>query len=146
MEHIQKIEKKVGVDIGWNSFNMYPEDGEGRKGKQGFDETLTFERMLGIAYRMNPRPNIMIKGGLNAKWYLKYFPEELIEHEIGITTKWKKNIPHNKLYIITWDDYDPLVESYKRDDNERVRFLIETGAEVSNELVMQMLNKTLIQK
>ena len=92
-------EVKKGVDIGYTSSNMRPEDGEGCVGKHGIDKTYSFDQVREIAYRMNPRPNIIVKGGKNAKWYLKYFPEETIEHEIE-KTKWR-SCPNHTMYIMT---------------------------------------------
>lgn len=100
-------EEKKGVDIGYTSSNMRPEDGEGCVGKHGIDKDYSFDQVREIAYRMKPRPNIIVKGGKNAKWYLKYFPEETIEHEIEKTswrwrrTKTKRGCPNHTMYIMT---------------------------------------------
>ena len=38
--------------------------------------------VLSLAYKMDQKPNVIIKAGKNAKWYLKYFQRDTIENEI----------------------------------------------------------------
>ena len=70
MEHVRKYERrdhallKMGEDL-------HPADGEGRVGIAGIDKTYSLEKVLALAYRMPGKPNIIIKAGRNAKWYIK---------------------------------------------------------------------------
>ena len=47
------------------------------------------------------RPNIIVKGGPNAKWYLKYCEEDKIDDKIE-KTKWLKQAKMCTTYIIKW--------------------------------------------
>ena len=101
MENIKSIEKWMGVDVGYHSSNVQPRNGEGCvPGKRGLDKTLSLQQIINIAYNMEEKPNIIIKAGKNAKWYLKCCPVELIE------TKIRKNSWHSSrytMYIIDWE-------------------------------------------
>tara|TARA_A100001037_G_scaffold304412_1_gene341133 strand:+ start:1453 stop:1761 length:309 start_codon:yes stop_codon:yes gene_type:complete len=102
MEHFKNIEKRLGCDIGLINCDLHPEDGEGRVGKSGLDKTLKLNEILEIAYKMNdPRPNIIIKGGKNAKWYLKYCRIDKLDKEIE-KTKFR-DTSRCTMFIITWD-------------------------------------------
>lgn len=101
MEHFRNIERRDGVCIGYKD-DLHPEDGRGRVGKSGFDKTLRLNDIIDIAYTMeNPRPNIIVKGGPNAKWYLKYCEEDKIDDKIE-KTKWLKQAKMCTTYIIKW--------------------------------------------
>jgi hypothetical protein len=100
MEHAKTIELRTGVDIGYHSSNIHPTDREGCVGKSGIDKTYTFEMVLKIAYKMDNKPNIIIKAGKNAKWYLKYFQQDIIEDEIK-KQKWRDTSRY-VMYIIDW--------------------------------------------
>lgn len=104
MEHITFIEKRQG-DVGYHSSNIHPEDGYGRVGKNGINKSFTFEMVLEIAYKMDNKPNIIIKAGPNAKWYLKHFQKEAIESEID-KQKWR-DTSRCLMYIIEWADEEP---------------------------------------
>lgn len=95
------IQKRTGVDVGWHNSNVYPDDQEGRVGKEGIDKTFSLEKMIRIASNMTDRPNVIVKGGVNAKWYLKRCPKDMIDYKID-QQKWRdcKNII---MYIIEWD-------------------------------------------
>jgi hypothetical protein len=101
MERITRIQKRVGVDVGFNESNLHPANGEGRVGKSGLDKNLPLERILEIASRMDDPPNIIIKAGARAKWYLKRFPLASIESAIEKQT-WR-NISRSTMWIIEWD-------------------------------------------
>lgn len=103
MEHISRMEKRNGVDLGYHHSNLHPENGEGCVGKSGLDKNLSLEKILKIAYRMEKKPNIIIKGGPNAKWYLKRCPENIIDTEIEKQRRWR-NISRSTMWIILWDD------------------------------------------
>ncbi len=82
MEHIRMEHIKIDhADLKWGK-NLHPADGEGRVGKQGIDATYTLDMVKAIAYRMPEKPNIIIKSGENAKWYIKKCPKDEIAGEI----------------------------------------------------------------
>ena len=81
MEHFERIQKKRGCDLG-RGIDIHPEDGTGRVGKSGFNKQLQLNDLIEIAYTIkNPRPNIIIKAGQNAKWYLKYCDLSLVDEK-----------------------------------------------------------------
>ena len=100
MDYIQHIERKAGVDVGYHSSAIHPIDREGCVGLRGIDKTYTFEMVLEVAYKMEVKPNIIIKAGKNAKWYLKYFQKETIQEEIE-KQKWR-DTSRCTMYIIDW--------------------------------------------
>ena len=96
------IEKRIGCDIGWHDRDLHPENGYGRVGKRGLDKNMKLHEIIEIAYTMNnPKPNIIIKGGENAKWYLKYSDKDKIEEGIE-KAEWRDN-RRVTMYIITWE-------------------------------------------
>ena len=101
MELVRNIETRKGVDVGDHGSNIVPIDGEGCVGKNGLDKTLTFEQVLRLAYRIENKPNVIIKAGPNAKWYLKRFQKETLEDEIE-KQKWR-DTSRCIMYIIEWD-------------------------------------------
>ena len=81
MEYIKEI--RHGVDAGYGiNCNFHPANGEGRKGKHGLDQNLTLEEVIRIARSMEEKPNIIIKSGEKAKWYLKRYTMEELPAEI----------------------------------------------------------------
>jgi hypothetical protein len=105
MEHFQNIEKRKGCNLKHGN-DLHPENKERRIGKFGFDKTSKLNEMLEIAYKMeNPRPNIIIKAGKNAKWYLKYCMVNKIEEEITKNKATNEGTGGNRctMYIITWE-------------------------------------------
>ena len=81
MEYIKEI--RHGVDAGYGAnCNFHPANGEGRKGKHGIDQNLTLEEVIALARRMEEKPNIIIKSGEKAKWYLKRYTMEELPAEI----------------------------------------------------------------
>ena len=102
MEHITQVEKRIGADLGYQESNLHPENGEGRVGKSGLDKNLSLERILEIAYKMEKKPNIIIKAGPRAKWYLKRCPKDLIDVEIEKQRNWR-DISRSIMWIIDWD-------------------------------------------
>ena len=101
MEHIKNVQSRKGVDAGYHSSNLHPENREGCVGKNGIDKSYTFEMVLKLAYKMERKPNIIIKPGKNAKWYLKYFQKDTIEDEIE-KQKWR-DTTRCTMYIIDWE-------------------------------------------
>ena len=81
MEYIKEI--RQGVDAGYGAnCNFHPANGEGRKGKHGIDQNLTLEEVIALARKMEEKPNIIIKSGEKAKWYLKRYTMEELPAEI----------------------------------------------------------------
>jgi hypothetical protein len=101
MEHIKNIEKRIGVDVGYHSSNIQPIDKEVCVGKRGINKSLTFEEVLEIAYKIDCKPNIIIKAGKNAKWYLKKCQKDKIEESIE-KQKWR-DTSRCIMYIIEWE-------------------------------------------
>ena len=102
MEHFTKIEKRIGCDVGRGD-GIHPEDGRGRVGKEGFDKNFKLYEILEIAYSMkNPRPNIVIKAGKNAKWYLKYCSIDKIDEKIE-KNKYR-DLSRCTMYTVIWDN------------------------------------------
>jgi hypothetical protein len=100
MNHVKFIERRQGVDVGYHHSNIHPDDREGCIGKCGIDKTFTFEMVMDLAYKMESRPNIIIKAGPNAKWYLKCFSKDIIEDEI-YKQQWR-DTSRCTMYIIDW--------------------------------------------
>ena len=104
MEYITLMEKRVGVDLGRiNTSNLCPLNSEGCNGKYGLDKNLGLPEVLEIAYRMEEKPNIIIKGGAKAKWYLKTCPKSSIDSEIEKQRKWR-DTSRCTMWIIDWDN------------------------------------------
>lgn len=100
MEHVTNIAVRKGVDVGYHKSSIDPIDREGCVGKNGIDKSFTFEMVLDLAYKMEIKPNIIIKAGPNAKWYLKSFPKDVIEDEI--TKQNWRDTSNCIMYIIDW--------------------------------------------
>jgi hypothetical protein len=101
MENIRRVEKRIGVDVGYHESNLQPQNRDGCVGKSGIDKTYTLEQVIRKANDMNPRPNIIIKAGKNAKWYLKRFPNNEIDVEIE-KQKWR-DTSRATMWIVEWD-------------------------------------------
>lgn len=80
-KHTMDYIKIEHADLKWGK-NLHPADGEGRVGKQGIDANYTLDMLKAIAFRMPEKPNIIIKAGKNAKWYIKKCPKNEIIIEI----------------------------------------------------------------
>ena len=89
MNHVKNVERRPGQDVGYHSDNIHPLDREGCVGSAGID-------------KMESKPNIIIKAGPNAKWYLKRFQKDEIEDEIE-KQKWR-DTSRCSMYIIEWDE------------------------------------------
>lgn len=101
MEHIKNIERRTGVDIGYHESSIHPINGEGCVGTNGINKLFTFEMVLELAYKFDRKPNIIIKAGKNAKWYLKYCEKDKIEEAIE-KQKWRDTTRYI-MYIIDWE-------------------------------------------
>ena len=90
------------ADLKWGK-NLHPSDGEGRVGKQGIDANYTLDMLKAIAYRMPEKPNIIIKSGKNAKWYIKKCPKDeiIIEIEKMRNTIYCENARRSTIYVLT---------------------------------------------
>ena len=101
MDRIKTIERRTGVDMGYHTSNIHPIDREGCVGTGGINKSYTLEMVLELAYKMDNKPNIIIKAGKNAKWYLKYFQKDKFEDEIE-KQKWR-DTSSCTMYIIDWE-------------------------------------------
>ena len=102
MEHVKFIEIRKGVDLGYHNSNIDPIDREGCVGVSGIDKTFTIEMVLQLAYKIENKPNIIIKSGPNGKWYLKRFQKEVIDQEIE-KQKWR-DTSRCLMYIVDWNE------------------------------------------
>jgi hypothetical protein len=102
MEHINFMQKRTGSDLGYHKSNIHPHDREGCVGKSGLDKNLSLGEILEIAYKIHDKPNIIIKAGPRAKWYLKRCNKELIDEEIQKQRNWR-DISSSTMWIIDWD-------------------------------------------
>ena len=102
MEHVKFIEIRKGVDVGYHNSNIEPIDREGCIGIRGIDKTFTIEMVLQLAYKLDNKPNIIIKSGPNGKWYLKRFQKHLIDEEIE-KQKWR-DTTRCLMFIIDWNE------------------------------------------
>lgn len=104
MEHVKVIETRNGVDAGYHSSNINPIDREGCVGSRGIDKSYTIEQVLNLAYKIatENRPNIIIKAGPKAKWYMKRFDKDVLENEIN-KQKWR-DTSRCTMYIIEWKE------------------------------------------
>ena len=100
MEYVTSFTKRRGVDVGYieSDINF---DHPQRVGKSGFDKTLSLEEVFKIAHTMDPKPNIIIKGGPNAKWYFKNVKYDTIEERIK-KQQWR-DISRVTMYTVYWD-------------------------------------------
>jgi hypothetical protein len=103
MDHVKKFQKCKGVDVGYgDACNLHPSDGEGRVGKAGINKDLSLVQVIELAYKMEQKPNILIKAGPNAKWYIKKYDPRVIEEEIE-KQSWR-DVSRYTMYIIEWDE------------------------------------------
>ena len=100
MDHFKNIEKREGCDISYGS-SIEPIDREGCVGAAGIDKSYTLDMVINLAYKMDDKPNIIIKAGKNAKWYMKKVPIDKIDEAIE-TQKWR-DTTRCRMYIIVWD-------------------------------------------
>ena len=100
-ELLTRLEKRVGMTVGYNDQSSYDAaEHEGRVGQHGFDKNLSLDHVITIASRMEVRPNVIVKAGENAKWYMFYILNEHIEAEI-YKQRWRDT--HNcTLWAIEW--------------------------------------------
>ena len=95
------IEKRKGCDVGWHNSNIEPINREGCVGKRGINKLYTLEMVMNLAYKMDDKPNIIIKAGKNAKWYMKKIPLNKIDEAVE-KQKWR-DTSRCTMYIIVWN-------------------------------------------
>lgn len=100
MEKINSMVKRKGVDAGYHESSIDPVDRKGCIGTRGINKNYKLEDVINLAYEVNA--NIIIKGGLNAKWYLKKFPLETLKKEIQ-KQSWRDTSRYI-MWIIKWDE------------------------------------------
>lgn len=111
--------------------NIRPSQDQGAVGKGGIDKNIPFERVVKIAYETKDdsgrRPNVIIKAGINAKWYLKFCPEEKLDDRISKWRNSKSGIEKKKmkvpptLYFIQWNEENPRVTEQPNIEEEEKR-------------------------
>jgi len=99
MEHVCTMEKRHGVDVGYHESSLEPLNGVGRVGKNGIDKTFSLEKIIQLAYEI--KANIIIKGGPNAKWYLKRINLDTLE--AGIEKQKWRDCSRATMWILKWD-------------------------------------------
>jgi hypothetical protein len=102
MEFFKNIEKREGCDVGWHDSNINPIDGEGCVGASGINKSYTLDMVMKLAHKMDDKPNIIIKAGKNAKWYMKKVPINKIDEAIE-KQKWR-DTSRCTMYIIVWNE------------------------------------------
>jgi hypothetical protein len=88
-----------GVDAGYHDSVIHPANGEGRVGKRGIDRKFDCNKVVDLASRMNPRPNIIVRNG-NGKWYFKRLPLENLATEIK-KQSWR-DTSRTVMHVIDW--------------------------------------------
>ena len=101
MDHIKTFRKINGVDPGYHESVIHPANGEGRVGARGINKSYTREQVFDLAHRMNPKPNIIIKAGPNAKWYFKIVPIQSLVAEIQ-KQSWR-DTSRCVMYVLEWE-------------------------------------------
>ena len=102
MEKVIRMERRDGVDVGFNSSNLEPLNRVGCVGKSGIDKTYTLEQVIQLAYEI--RANIIVKAGENAKWYLKRCDPTEIDAKIEKQQRWRNGTKRYKMWIIEWEN------------------------------------------
>jgi hypothetical protein len=96
---LMKMTVHRGCDVRYGA-NLHPPDREGCVGKQGLDKKYTLAQVVALAQRMPEKPNIIIKAGANAKWYLKKCAPAAVEREVG-QNNWR-DVSRCLMYVIDW--------------------------------------------
>ncbi len=104
MEHVRKYEKRDNADLKWGK-ELRPVNGEGCGESNGIDKTYTLEKVLTLAYQMPEKPNIIIKAGKNAMWYIKQCAPSDIDQEIEKQRHscFQESMHRCTMHIIEWD-------------------------------------------
>jgi len=101
MDHVKTFRKINGADAGYHDSVVHPANGEGCVGVRGIDKNYTRDQVFALAHSMNPRPNIIVRAGPNAKWYFKIVPIQSLVGEIQ-KQHWR-DTSRCTMYIIEWD-------------------------------------------
>ena len=134
MNFVKKYQQICGADIQHKTGDIEPHNGEGRIGMSGIDKYLPIEVIIRIAHKTicDPNcgnPNVIIKAGKNAKWYLKHCDAAKLPQEI---TKWRASKAgqvalrkRNPPYIISIEWKTEMVLVGMRDFNKtEIEYLI----------------------
>ena len=100
MEHVKNYQKRNSADVYFGK-NLHPQNRTHCVGKQGLDKNLTLMQMIEIAYNMPEKPNIIIKAGKNAKWYLKKIELNVLDIEIA-KYPFPEIMSRCTMHIIVW--------------------------------------------
>ena len=98
MVYFTRIDRRDGVDIGYNGTALEPLNRVGCVGKAGIDKNFTLEQLMLLAHEIGA--NIIVKSGKNAKWYLKRCNPSDIEASIQ-KQKWRNGTKRCTMWIIT---------------------------------------------
>lgn len=101
MDHVKTFRKINGVDAGYHDSVIHPANREGCVGARGIDKHYNREQVFDLAHRMNPKPNIIIRAGPNAKWYFKIIPIQSLVAEIQNQT-WR-DTSRCTMYVLEWE-------------------------------------------
>lgn len=91
MNYIRSIEKRNGVDVGYNTSVLEPLNRRGCIGKGGINKNYRLEEVLELAHEIGA--NIIIKAGQNAR--------EIIDQEIE-KQSWR-DTSRATMWIIEWE-------------------------------------------
>lgn len=98
MVYFTIVDRRDGVDIGYNGSALEPLNRVGCVGKAGVDKNFTLEQLMLLAHEIGA--NIIVKSGKNAKWYLKRCNPSDIEASIQ-KQKWRNGTKRCTMWIIT---------------------------------------------
>ena len=100
MQHFTNIQKRNNSDVGFIGDAIKPLNNKGCMGKNGIDKNFSLDELIDMAYEVDA--NIIIKSGLNAKWYLKKYPLHEIDNEIS--KKSYRDVARTTMWIIEWTE------------------------------------------
>lgn len=96
MEKAHIIRNWGNADLKWRN-NIKPLNNKYCVGKEGIDKNLTFPEVCELAFEV--KANIIVKGGPNAKWYLKKIDKNKIQQGI---IKAKPFIKNQSMWEVEW--------------------------------------------
>jgi hypothetical protein len=107
MELAKDVKNKKCCDVSFGK-DIEPINREGCVGKNnGIDKTYTFEQVMRLAYKMDDKPNIIVRAGKKAKWYMKKCPLNTIDEKIE-KQQWRQKdrdqLKYYDMWIIEWWD------------------------------------------
>jgi hypothetical protein len=95
MEKAHIIRNWGNADL--NKGNTKPLNNKYCVGKEGIDKNLTFSEVCELAFEV--KANIIVKGGPNAKWYLKKIDKNKIQQGI---IKCRPSIKNQIMWEVEW--------------------------------------------